>query len=105
MSLNETLTSYESLFSGSNLARASSQCYPNLRSFVGKSHSVDNTVKASLTFCAPIMRHTENSTSITLSTANTVPTPTNTETDTHRNVRLAFGDMQENAKLKLSNNI
>ena len=84
MSLNETLTSYESLFSGSNLARASSQCYPNLCSFAGKSHTVDNTVKASLTFCAPITRHTEITSSIAQNTANTTPTPTTTETDTHR---------------------
>jgi hypothetical protein len=38
-------------------------------------------------------------------TANTAPTPTNTETDTHHNGGLAFGDMQKNPNLKLMNNI
>jgi hypothetical protein len=44
------------------------------------------------------------SSSIAQITANAVPTPMNTETDTHRNFRLAFGDMQENPKFKLRNN-
>ena len=47
----------------------------------------------------------EPSTSITLNTANVTPTPTISETDTHRNVRLAFGDVQENPILKLRNKI
>jgi len=37
-------------------------------------------------------------------TAISRPVPTNTETDTRRNVRLAFGEMQEIPDLKLSNN-
>ena len=51
------------------------------------------------------MRHMENSTSMAPNTANATPTSKNTETDTHRNVRLAFGDMQENPNLKLRNNV
>jgi len=72
---------------------------------VGKIHKVDNNVKASLTFCAPIIRQIEISSSIAPNTANTAPAPTTTETDTHHNVRLAFGDMQEIPNLKLRNNI
>jgi hypothetical protein len=60
---------------------------------VGKGHRVENTVKESLTFTAPIMRRMEISTSIPPSTANVMPPIKNTETDTHRNVRLPFGDM------------
>ena len=37
-------------------------------------------------------------------TANTTPVPTSAETDTRRNVRLAFGEMQEIPDLKLSCN-
>ena len=62
-------------------------------------------MKASLTFCAPIMRHMEKSTSITPNKASTALTATNAETDTHRNVRLAFGDMHANPNLKLRKNI
>jgi hypothetical protein len=103
--LNKTLTSQGSLFPASNLERLASQCYPNIRSFVWKGHRVDNNVKASLTFAAPIMRQMATSSSITPSTATTTPTLTSTETDTHRNVRLAFGEMQENPNLKLRNNV
>ena len=67
---------------------------------MGKGHRVDNNVKASLTICAPIMRQMVTNSTITPSTADTAPTPTNTETDTHHNVRLAFGNMQENPNLK-----
>ena len=35
------------------------------------------------------------SNSIAPNTANAAPVPTNSETDTDPNVRLAFGDMQE----------
>jgi hypothetical protein len=61
-------------------------------------------VKALLTFVAPTMRQMATSSSIAPITANAAPTPINTETDTHRNFRLAFGDMQENPKFKLRNN-
>jgi hypothetical protein len=67
---------------------------------VRKGHGVDNNVKASLTFCAPIMRQMAKISSIAPSTANTTPAPTNTETDTHHNVRLALGQMQVNPNLK-----
>jgi len=46
-----------------------------------------------------------NSSSIAPSTANVAPTPTIPETDTHINVRLAFGDMQEIPNLKLMKNV
>jgi len=72
---------------------------------VGKGHIVDNNVKASLTFCAPIMRQMATTSSIAPFTANTTPVPTSAETDTRRNVRLAFGEMHEIPDLKLSNNI
>jgi len=62
-------------------------------------------VKASLTFVAPIMRQKEISSIIAPNTANPMPTPTMPETDTHRNVTLAFGDKQEIANLKLRNNV
>jgi hypothetical protein len=38
-------------------------------------------------------------------TTNTRPVPGSTETDTRRNVKLAFGEMQEIPDLKLSNNL
>jgi len=101
--LNKTLTSQRSLFLLSNVKWAPSQCYPNIRSFVGKGHTVDNNVKASLTFVAPLMRQMATSSSIAPSTANPTPTPKNTETDTNLNFRLTYGDMQENLNLKLSN--
>jgi len=37
-------------------------------------------------------------------TANSMPKPASTETDTRRNVRLALGEMQGIPDLKLSNN-
>jgi hypothetical protein len=43
----------------------------------------------------------ETSSIIAPNTANDMLTPTNTETDTHRKVRLAFEDMQEIPNLKL----
>jgi len=61
---------------------------------VGKDHRVDNNVKESLTFVAPIMRQMATSSSIAPSTANTAPIATDSETDTHRNIRLALGEMQ-----------
>ena len=61
-------------------------------------------MKATLTFIAPIMRIKETTISIAPRRVNNAPTPTNTETDTHHNVRLAFGEMQENPKLKMRNN-
>jgi hypothetical protein len=64
---------------GSNLERAVSQSCPNIRSFVGKRHSADNTVKALLTFCAPIIRQMETSSCIAQNTVNPAPT---TETET-----------------------
>jgi len=82
-----------------------SYCCPNLRSFLGKDHRIDNNVKVSLTFAAPIMRQMETSSSIPPSTADTAPTPINTETETRRNFRLAFGVMWENPNLKLRNSV
>jgi hypothetical protein len=63
-------------------------------SFVGKGHRIDNNVKASLTLIAPIMRQMATSNNIPPITANTTPRATITETDTHHNIRLAFGEMQ-----------
>jgi len=42
----------------------------------------------------------ETSSIIAPSIANTAPAPTKSETDTDRNVRLAFGDMQENPNIQ-----
>jgi hypothetical protein len=83
--------------------RAVSQCCPNIRSFEGKDHSADNTVKALLTFCAPIIRKMETSSFIAPNTAITAPKPINSETETYRNFRLAFGEMQKYSNLKLKN--
>jgi len=55
----------------------------NIRSFEGNGHRGNNNVKASLTFCAPIMRQMATTTSIVPSTANTTPTASNTEIDNH----------------------
>jgi hypothetical protein len=74
-------------------------------SFVWKGHRVDKNVKGSLTFIAPTRRQMATSSNIPPNIAITVPTPTNTETDTHHNGRLAFGDMQKNPNLKLMNNV
>jgi hypothetical protein len=46
----------------------------------------------------------ETSSSIAPSTANPAPTPTTSETDTHREVRLTFGGIHENPNLNLLNN-
>jgi len=51
------------------------------------------------------MRQMATTSSIAPFTANTTPVPTSAETDTRRNVRLAFGEMHEIPDLKLSNNI
>jgi len=61
-------------------------------------------VKGSLTFIAPMTRQIATSSNIPPITANTAPTATNAETDTHHNGGLAFGDMQKNTNLKLMNN-
>jgi hypothetical protein len=90
---------------GANLEGVTSHCYPNVCSFVGKGHRVDNNVKASLTFCAPIMRQMATSSIIAPSTASTVFTPTNTVTDTHPKVRLAFGVLHNHPKHKLRQNV
>jgi hypothetical protein len=79
--------------------------FPNIRSFEGKGHSVDITVKASLNVSVPIRRQMETSSGIAPSTATNAPTATNSETGTHRNVRLAFREMQKNPNLKLRNNV
>jgi hypothetical protein len=50
------------------------------------------------------MRGMANSSSNPPSRANPMPTATESEKYTHRNVRLAFGDMQKNPKFKLRNN-
>ena len=71
---------------------------------MGKGHIVDSNVKASLTFCAPIMRQMATTSTIAPITANTTTTATSPETDTRLNVRLAFGEMHEIPDLKLSNN-
>jgi hypothetical protein len=101
--LNKTFTSQEACSEGSNLERAFSQCCPNIRSFEGKGHSPDNTVKALLTFCAPRIRQMETSSFIATITVTTALKPINTETETHRNFRLAFGEIQKFPKLKLRN--
>jgi len=44
------------------------------------------------------------SSSIPPNTANAKPTPKYPETDTHRDVRLAFGGIHENPNLNLLNN-
>jgi hypothetical protein len=51
------------------------------------------------------MRQYANSSSIAPSTASVTHAGNNTETDTHRNVRLAFGDMQENPNFMLRPNV
>jgi hypothetical protein len=79
--------------SWSNLERTASKYYPITRSFEGKGHSVANNVKVSLTLVAPITRQMETSSSIAPNTATTACRATSSETDTHRNVRLAFGEM------------
>jgi hypothetical protein len=61
-------------------------------------------VRALLTFLAPKIRQMAITNSIAPNTAKAAPAPINTETDTHRNFRLAFGDLQENPKFKLRNN-
>jgi len=50
------------------------------------------------------MRQMATNSSIAPITAISRPKPTNSETDTRRNVRLAFGEMQEIPDLKLSCN-
>jgi hypothetical protein len=70
---------------------------------VGKDQRFDNNVKASLTITAPTMRQMATGSIIAPSTANTAPTTINPETDTHRKVRIALGNLQENPKLKLRN--
>ena len=98
--LNKTFTSQVSLFPVSNMEPGgASKCHRNVRSFVGNSYRVDNNVKASLTFCAPIIRQMETNIRCAPNTAITAPTPTNTETYTHRNVKLPFGDKQDRPKL------
>ena len=63
-----------------------SKCHRNVRSFVGNSYRVDNNVKASLTFCAAIMKQMETTSSIAPSTDKPAPAASNTETDTNRKV-------------------
>jgi len=46
------------------------------------------------------MRQMETNTSNAPNTANDAPIPPTPETDTDRNFRLAFGDMQEDPNLK-----
>jgi hypothetical protein len=90
----------------SKLERSASHCYPNIRSFEEKGRRVDNTVKASLTLTAPIMRQMETSSRIVATIrATLVPTATTSEIDTHRIIVLAFAEMQRNTNLKLRNNI
>jgi hypothetical protein len=72
--------------------------------FVGKDHRVDNNVKALLTVIAPRMRQMATRTISPPSTANVAPIIVTPETDTHRKVRIALGNLQENPKLKLRNN-
>jgi len=50
------------------------------------------------------MREMATSSSIPPSRAIPVPSATDTEKYTHRNVRVAFGEMQKNPKFKLRNN-
>jgi hypothetical protein len=47
----------------------------------------------------------ETSSIIAPSTAIIAPTGRKPETDTHRNVSLAFGEMQKNPNLRLRNNV
>jgi hypothetical protein len=47
----------------------------------------------------------ETSSSIAPDAATTTFTATNPETDIHRHVRLAFGEMQKYPNLKLRNNV
>ena len=79
--------------------------YSNIISSEGMGHRVDNTVQASHTFVAPIMRQMETSSVIAPDTATAVPIPTTTVTDTHPNVTLAVGTLQKNTNLKLRNNV
>jgi len=51
------------------------------------------------------MRQMADSSSISPRAAITTPTENNNETDTNRNLRLAFGEMQKNPKLNLRNNV
>ena len=79
--------------------------YSNIISSEGMGHRVDNTVQASHTFVAPIMRQMETNSNIAPSTATTVPTTIITEKDNHSNFRLAIGDMQKNPNLMLRYNV
>jgi len=72
---------------------------------VGNGHRADNNVRASLTFCVPIMRQMATSSIIAPPTATTTSTGSNAEIDNHLKVWLAFGDMQKNPKLKKGNNV
>jgi hypothetical protein len=75
----------------------------NIYSFVGKGRS-DNNVKVSLTFTAPIIRQMATSNIIAPNTATTAFRPTTTVTETHRKVKLGFGNVQKNPNFKLRNN-
>jgi hypothetical protein len=72
--------------------------------FRREGHRIDNNVKATLTFSAPTMRQMATRSIIALNTATAMFGPTDTVTDNHRNVRLAFGTLQKLPILKLKNN-
>jgi hypothetical protein len=71
---------------------------------VGKCQRVDNNVKVSLTFTAPIIRQMATSSIIPPSTATIGNITANTVTDTHHKVRLALGTSQKVPNLKLRKN-
>jgi hypothetical protein len=60
-------------------------------------------VKALLTFFAPTIRQMETKSFIAPNTVSIASTPTNSETETHRNFSLAFGEMQKYPNFKLKN--
>jgi hypothetical protein len=77
------------------------QCYPNICFFVGKCHRVDNNVKTSLTFSAPLIRQMAITNFIAPSTATTLHSATKSVIGKDREVRIGFGSFKKIPNLKL----